>query len=44
MKKPGRKNGTTAVLLFAFAGGMVGLAFASVPLYKLFCQVTACNM
>jgi len=34
------KNGKTAVLLFGIAGGMVGLAFASVPLYKLFCQVT----
>ena len=26
--------------LFAVAGGMVGLAFAAVPLYQLFCQVT----
>ncbi|MDA0304964.1 MAG: cytochrome c oxidase assembly protein [Proteobacteria bacterium] len=40
MKKPRRKNGITAVLLFSLVGGMVGLAFASVPLYKLFCQVT----
>jgi cytochrome c oxidase assembly protein subunit 11 len=35
-----RRNLTTAVTLFAVAGGMVGLAFASVPLYRLFCQVT----
>jgi len=34
------KNQKTAVVLFAVAGGMIGLAFASVPLYKLFCQVT----
>ena len=29
-----------AAVLVAVAGGMVGLAFASVPLYRLFCQVT----
>ncbi len=40
MTKPRRKNTTTAVLLFSVAGGMVGLAFAAVPLYQLFCQVT----
>lgn len=40
MAKTRRKNGVTAVLLLSFAGGMVGLAFASVPLYKLFCQIT----
>ncbi len=34
------KNRLTAVVLFTVAGGMVGLAFAAVPLYKLFCQVT----
>ena len=34
------RNGKTAILLFSIAGGMVGLAFASVPLYRLFCQVT----
>jgi len=38
-RKTGR-NKRTAVLLFSLAGGMVGLAFASVPLYQLFCQVT----
>ena len=35
-----RKSRRTAVILFGIAGGMVGLAFASVPLYELFCQVT----
>ena len=40
MAKSRTKNGRTAVVLFALAGGMVGLAFASVPLYQLFCKVT----
>ncbi len=35
-----RRRTATALLLFGVAGGMVGLAFASVPLYRLFCQVT----
>jgi cytochrome c oxidase assembly protein subunit 11 len=30
----------TAVVLVAVVGGMIGLSFASVPLYRLFCQVT----
>jgi cytochrome c oxidase assembly protein subunit 11 len=34
------KNGAVAVLLFGVAAGMVGLSFAAVPLYRLFCQVT----
>ena len=38
--KSRQKNKATAVLLFSIAGGMVGLAFAAVPLYQLFCQVT----
>ena len=40
MAKRGSKNGITAVVLVAVVGGMVGLSYASVPLYKLFCQVT----
>ena len=40
MAKPGSKNGVTAVVLVAVVGGMVGLSYASVPLYRLFCQVT----
>jgi len=40
MSKARSRNGKTAIVLFSIAGGMVGLAFASVPLYQLFCQVT----
>ncbi len=35
-----QKNLRTAVIFFTVAAGMVGLTFASVPLYKIFCQVT----
>src|SRR3954453_12106984 len=35
-----RNNGTTVVLLLAVVAGMVGLSFASVPLYTLFCRAT----
>lgn len=35
-----RKNTTLAVTLFGVVAGMVGVAFAAVPLYTLFCQVT----
>jgi len=35
-----RKRRATATVLFAVVGGMVGLSFASVPLYRLFCQIT----
>jgi cytochrome c oxidase assembly protein subunit 11 len=34
------RNGATAVLLVSVVAGMVGLSFASVPLYRLFCQST----
>lgn len=37
---PSRRNARTGVILAGVAVGMVGLAFASVPLYRLFCQVT----
>ncbi len=37
---PGTKNTRTALVLSAIVVGMVGLSFASVPLYRLFCQVT----
>ncbi len=41
MKSSSQKKKTmTAVMLFSLVGGMVGLSFASVPLYRLFCQVT----
>lgn len=35
-----RRNQLTALLLLLVASSMVGMAFASVPLYRLFCQVT----
>ncbi len=35
-----RRNTRTGVMLSAIVLGMVGLSFASVPLYRLFCQVT----
>ncbi len=36
----GRRNAATATLLIGVVGGMAGLAYASVPLYRWFCQVT----
>lgn len=35
-----RRNRRTLIALFGVVAGMVGLAFASVPLYDLFCRVT----
>ena len=35
-----KRNQAVAASLVVVAVGMVGLAFASVPLYRLFCQVT----
>ena len=40
MSKASNKNRRMAIVLFSIVGGMVGLAYASVPLYQLFCQVT----
>ncbi len=37
---PRRNNGTTVVLLLSVVAGMIGLSFASVPLYSLFCRAT----
>jgi cytochrome c oxidase assembly protein subunit 11 len=37
---PERRNRNVAVALFLVAAGMVGAAYAAVPLYELFCQVT----
>lgn len=36
----GRRNAMTGLVLAGVVAGMVGLAFAAVPLYQLFCQVT----
>jgi cytochrome c oxidase assembly protein subunit 11 len=35
-----RKNGKTALIMFAIVAAMVGLAFASSPLYRAFCEAT----
>ena len=35
-----KRNGRTAMLAALMVAAMVGLAFASVPLYRIFCQVT----
>lgn len=35
-----RRNTRVALIAACIVAGMVGLAYASVPLYKLFCQVT----
>jgi cytochrome c oxidase assembly protein subunit 11 len=37
------RNNRTAMMLAVLVLAMVGLAFASVPLYRLFCQVTGLN-
>lgn len=42
-KAPGRRSMAdlrVAAMCLAFVGGMLGLAYASVPLYRIFCQVT----
>jgi cytochrome c oxidase assembly protein subunit 11 len=40
MTAAARSNGRTAALMGLVVLAMVGLAFASVPLYRVFCQVT----
>ena len=35
-----KRNGRTAAIFFGLVAAMVGVAYASVPLYRLFCQVT----
>lgn len=35
-----RSNRLVAVLCLAFFGSMIGVAYAAVPLYQLFCQMT----
>ena len=34
------RNARTGLVLAGVAVGMVGLSFAAVPLYRIFCQVT----
>lgn len=38
--KGSRRNGLIAAIGLGIVFGMVGMAYASVPLYRLFCQVT----
>ncbi len=38
-----RKNARTAMWMALIVAAMVGLAFASVPLYKMFCELTGFN-
>ena len=40
MAQKHRSNAKTAAVLASVVVGMVGLAFASVPLYQMFCQAT----
>jgi cytochrome c oxidase assembly protein subunit 11 len=35
-----RRNGRLVVVLVSVVAGMIGLAYASAPLYRAFCQVT----
>ncbi|MDP3897968.1 MAG: cytochrome c oxidase assembly protein, partial [Mesorhizobium sp.] len=35
-----RSNRIIALCCFAFFGGMIGMAYAAVPLYAMFCQMT----
>jgi cytochrome c oxidase assembly protein subunit 11 len=39
-RPPRARRGTTAALLVSVVAGMVGLSFASVPLYRIFCSAT----
>ncbi|MCL6706199.1 cytochrome c oxidase assembly protein [Pseudomonas sp. R2.Fl] len=38
-----RRNLQVMLTCIAFVGGMVGMSYAAVPLYRLFCQVTGYN-
>ncbi len=38
--RSGRRNSATALLLISVVAAMIGLSFASVPLYRVFCQAT----
>jgi cytochrome c oxidase assembly protein subunit 11 len=39
-RPPTRRNGAVAVTMFAVVAAMIGLSFASVPLYRVFCNAT----
>ncbi len=38
-----RSNGVIVVTCLAFVAGMIGMAYAAVPLYDMFCRVTGYN-
>ena len=38
--KGSRRNGLIAAIGLGIVFGMIGMAYASVPLYRIFCQVT----
>jgi len=40
-KESGSRHGVRALSLAGLVAGMVGLSFAAVPLYRMFCQATA---
>ncbi|MBP1850309.1 cytochrome c oxidase assembly protein [Rhizobium halophytocola] len=42
-RRSARRNGAVLVACVAFVGGMVGMSYAAVPLYRMFCQVTGFN-
>ena len=37
---PARNHRSVAIVCAAVAGGMIGMSYAAVPLYQMFCQVT----
>ena len=39
-RRSGSRLGLTAAVCVVFVAGMVGMSFAAVPLYRIFCQVT----
>ena len=39
-RRPKRRDGAVALICGAIVVGMVGMSFAAVPLYRLYCQVT----
>jgi cytochrome c oxidase assembly protein subunit 11 len=39
-RRPGAGFGLTAAVCAVFVAGMVGMSFAAVPLYRIFCQAT----
>jgi cytochrome c oxidase assembly protein subunit 11 len=40
---PGRRNARTGLAFAGLAAAMVGLGYASVPLYRMFCEATGFN-